>query len=91
MHVGSRACKRADMHVTNNNMIRQKILYFIGIKPLAVKNALSISVLCIAPFLQIILFQFAWWLPSILVHYPIYLDSSTTNFDKLKWEAVQQI
>ena len=35
------------------------------LKPLAAKNGLSVSVLYIAPFLQIILFQFTWWLPSI--------------------------
>ena len=49
------------------------------LKPLAAKKGLFISVLCIAPFLYIIL-------PSITVHYAIYLHSSTSNFDKLKWE-----
>ena len=35
------------------------------LKPLAAKNGLSISVLWIAPFLYITLFQFTWWLLSI--------------------------
>ena len=54
-------------------------------------SSLSISVSCTAPVLQILLLQFTWWLPSILAHYTIYLYSSTTIFDKLKWEAVWQI
>ena len=28
---------------------------------------------------------------SVRVHYAIYLQSSTTIFDKLKWEAVQRV
>ena len=47
---------------------------------MAVKNVQN-------PFLQIILFQLTWWLPSILVHYSIYLHNSVTIFDKLKWEG----
>ena len=39
------------------------------LKPLSAKNGLSISVLCTVPFLYIILFQFTWWLCSILVHF----------------------
>ena len=46
------------------------------LKPFA---GLSISLLCIAVFISIILFQFTWCLPSILVHYAIYLHSSATN------------
>ena len=57
------------------------------LKPLAAKNSLSISVLCIASSLYIT-FNFTWWLPSIHVHYAIYLHSSSTIFDKLKWKAV---
>ena len=42
MHVQNCACKIADMQVTNNNMIE------VALKPLASKNGLSVSVLCIA-------------------------------------------
>ena len=41
------------------------------LKSLEAKNGLSISVLYITPFLQIVRFQFTWWLLSILVHYLI--------------------
>ena len=58
------------------------------LKPLASKNDLSISVLCIASFLLIILFQVTWWLLSIFA-VCIYLHSSATIFDKLK--AVKQV
>ena len=43
------------------------------------------------PCVLLILFKCTWWLPSILVHYAIYLHNSVTIFDKLKWEAVQRI
>ena len=57
------------------------------LKPLAAKNCLSISVLCIAPFLLIILFQFTWWLPSIFAAFTLHNLTSATIFDKLKWEV----
>ena len=55
-------------------------------KPFAVNP--SSSVLCIAPFVQITLFQLIWCLFSILVHSAIYLHSSATIFNEFKWEAV---
>ena len=51
------------------------------LKLLADENSLFISVLCIAPFLQIKPFQFTWWLPSILVDFSVYLHISATIFD----------
>ena len=52
MHVQNCAWKVVDMQVTNNNMIE------VVLKPLAAKNGLSVSVLCIVPFLWTIPFQF---------------------------------
>ena len=51
MHRENRTCKRKDVYIANNNMIGQYKLYEHSIKPLAAKNGLSFSVLCIAPFL----------------------------------------
>ena len=50
VHVRNSARKRADVHLTNNNKILLKLL--------AAKNNHSIYVICIVPFLSIILFPF---------------------------------
>ena len=61
MHLGNHAHKRVDMHVTNsnNNIIQwqeSRNCTKLELKLLVAKNGLSISVLCINPFLQIIIF-----------------------------------
>ena len=61
MQVGNRARKIKDLHVTNNNLIGDRNCTKLVLNPLAAKNGLSFSVLCTALFLQIILFQFTWW------------------------------
>ena len=75
------------MHQVTDYQKREKSDYLLNkvlkeesvLKPFAAKNGLSISVLCIAPFMSIILFDdYTRWLPFILVHYIIYLHSSTT-------------
>ena len=58
MQVGNRARKIKDLHVTNNNMISDRHCTKLVLNPLAAKSGLSLSVLCTALFLQIILFQF---------------------------------
>ena len=50
IHVENRAHKRADLHVTNNNRYSGRNCTKLILKPLTVKNGLSISVSCIAPF-----------------------------------------
>ena len=52
--LAARPCTWEIVHVTNSNMIRRKEFRnctTLVSKPLAAKNGLSISVLCIAPFL----------------------------------------
>ena len=63
MHIRARGRNRArkttDVNVTNNNMIRRhelKNCTKLALKPLTTKNGLSMFVLCVAHFLQIILF-----------------------------------
>ena len=38
MHVGNHACKRVDVHLTNNNLIWQKKMYEISINPWQLKT-----------------------------------------------------
>ena len=53
VHVENREHKTADVqvHVINNNMVCGRICTQLVLKPLTAKNCLSISILCIAPFL----------------------------------------
>ena len=95
--LGASLCTWEIVHVKEQTCMLLIITWYGGrkctklvLKPLAAKNGLSILVMCTAPFLKIILFQFTWWPPSWL-HYAIFLRSSATIFGKLKWEVVQWI
>ena len=92
--LGVRPCTWEIMHVKEQTCTLLIIAWhglrnysIVVLKSSAAKNILSTSILCLAPSMQITLLQFTWRLPSILVHYAIYLYSSVTIFDKLKWEA----
>ena len=58
------------------------------LKPLAAEKGLSISVIYVVLFPQIMLFQFTWWLHFIFVQCTTYLHNNATISDKLKWEGV---
>ena len=75
VHVGNCACKEQMCMLRITTWYNGRKCTKLVSKFLAAKNGLSISVLCTAPFLKIILFQFTWRLPSILVHYVIYLQT----------------
>ena len=61
----ARPCTWEIVHVINNTWYGDRNCTKLVLKPLAAKNGLSVSVLCIAPFLKIILFQYILWPPSI--------------------------
>ena len=61
----ARPCTWEIAHVINNTWYGDRNCTKLVLKPLAAKNGLSVSVLCIAPFLKIILFQYILWPPSI--------------------------
>ena len=66
VHLGNHAHKRADVQVTNNNMIGSRNCTKLVLKPLSTKNGLSISVLCIASFCRLYYF-------SLHDDYPLFL------------------
>ena len=74
-HVGNCVCKEKMCMLLITTWYNGRKCTKLVSKFLVAKNGLSFSVLCTAPFLKIILFQFTWWLPSILVHYVIYLQA----------------
>ena len=55
VRVGKHVLERVDVHTTTNNMIGGRKCTKLVLKPLAAKKGLSILVLCIAPFLWIII------------------------------------
>ena len=85
MHVKEQTCTLLIATWSNSRYCTKLVL-----KPLPAKTSLPISLLCIAPFLWIILFQFTWWLPSIHVHYTIFLHSRATIFDELEQEGCSE-
>ena len=88
VHVGNYTCKKLTCILLIITWCRGRKCTRFVLKHFEDKNGFSFSVLCTAPFLQIILFQLTWWLHSILVQYAIYLHSNTTIFDKLKWNKM---
>ena len=92
LHVGNRACKRADVHVTDNNMIRGRNWTKLKLKPLAGNSPTASLFQSCVLFLCCRLSYFSLhddYPPFLqLVHYTICLHSRATIFDKLKWEVV---
>ena len=92
LHVGNHACKRADVHVTDNNMIRGRNWTKLKLKPLAGNSPTAslfqscVLLLCC----RLSYFSLHDDYPPFLqlVHYTICLHSRATIFVKLKWEVV---